>query len=53
MIKETITISITPEEKQLVDKLKKEQITQVAIFRRGLAQMREDYIDDLTQNNIS
>ena len=52
MIKETITISITPEEKELVKKLKEEQITQVAIFRRGLAQMKEDYINEVTKNNI-
>lgn len=54
MIKETITISITPEEKMLAHKLKEERnITQVAIFRMGLNAIKQTLVVDLTQNNNS
>lgn len=50
-LKRGISISITPEESELVDKLQAKGITIISLFRRGLREYEEDCVKDLTQNN--
>lgn len=52
-LKRGISISITPEESELVDKLQTKGITIVELFRRGLRDYEQDYVKELSQNNTS
>lgn len=50
-LKRQLSVSITAEESNLLDKLNSKGISVVAVFRRGLQVYAEDSIDGLSQNN--
>lgn len=50
-LKRGISISITPEESELLETLRKHGITVVSIFRRGIREIEQDYVKELGQNN--
>lgn len=52
-LKRQLSLSITVEESNILDKLDAKGVSIVAVFRRGLKHYAEDYIDDLAQNNNS
>lgn len=52
-LRQPISISITQEESLLLNKLRENGITNIAVFRRGLKVFCEETVDSMTQNNIS
>lgn len=52
-LKRQLSLSITVEESNILDKLDTKGVSIIAVFRRGLKHYIEDYIDELAQNNLS
>lgn len=52
-LRQPISLSITVEEANILQKLNDKGISNISVFRRGLKVFCEDTIDTLTQNNNS
>lgn len=52
-LRQPVSLSITVEESNILNKLNEKGISNISVFRRGLKHYEEDYIDELPQNNTA
>lgn len=46
-----VSLSITPQEAEILDYLKAKGIKAIMVFRRGLEAYKQECVEDLSQNN--